>query len=188
MLKTQYSCSIASVQPFSPQLRCKCSTTSANVLQGTGTITHSHDHPRYAQRFTPSRRRFRGLKVTVHARENETVEDACTWDVVFETNAGEEERGGELPLLSAAFYDVDSFSHGNLTTSAIYVSNNKNSSIEETQICKNMLVRGSDARAREPVFRCLLLPAHILLLLLYANAGTHLDLSRLLPKHNIAGL
>ncbi|CAM9683879.1 unnamed protein product, partial [Hapterophycus canaliculatus] len=55
-------------------------------------------------------------EVTVTARENETVSETCVWDVVFETNTGEEGNGGELPLLTAAFYNITNSSYTDLGT------------------------------------------------------------------------
>lgn len=60
-------------------------------------------------------------KVTVNARENETISDTCVWDVIFETNTGEEDSGGELPLLTAAFYNVTNSSHTDLGTTGTQV-------------------------------------------------------------------
>lgn len=55
------------------------------------------------------------------ARENETVSDTCFWDVVFETNTGAEMDAGELPLLTAAFYDMDNSTYGDLSTNVVEV-------------------------------------------------------------------
>ena len=63
----------------------------------------------------------------MYARENETVSDACVWDVVFETNTGEEVDGGELPLLTAAFYNLSNSSFSSLGTSVTEVCRRKHS-------------------------------------------------------------
>ncbi|CAM9800578.1 unnamed protein product [Ectocarpus sp. 6 AP-2014] len=55
-------------------------------------------------------------EVTVHARENETTSETCTWDLVFETNTGLEGDGGELPLITAAFYNITNSSYSDLDT------------------------------------------------------------------------
>lgn len=60
-------------------------------------------------------------QVTVRARENETVSETCIWDVEFQTNTGEEEDGGELPLLTAAFYNVTNSSFSDFSTSGAQV-------------------------------------------------------------------
>lgn len=57
----------------------------------------------------------------MYARENETVLDTCIWDVVFETNTGEEGDGGELPLLTSAFYNMSNSSYSTLGTSVTEV-------------------------------------------------------------------
>lgn len=61
------------------------------------------------------------FKVTVHARENETTSETCTWDVVFETNTGLEGDGGELPLITAAFYNITNSSYSDLDTTVTQV-------------------------------------------------------------------
>lgn len=57
----------------------------------------------------------------MYARENETVSDTCVWDVVFKANTGEEVDGGELPLLTSAFYNMSNSSFSTLDTSVTEV-------------------------------------------------------------------
>lgn len=63
--------------------------------------------------------------MTVHAREKEIVDGSCVWDVVFETNTGREEDGGELPLLEAFLYDLKSSSYGMISASLVDVSSHR---------------------------------------------------------------
>lgn len=65
----------------------------------------------------------------MYARQNETVSDTCVWDVVFETNTGEEEDGGELPLLTSAFYNMSNSSFSTLGTSVTEVCRRKHSHV-----------------------------------------------------------
>lgn len=46
-------------------------------------------------------------KVTVSAQASAPDGDVCTYEVVFETNTGEDGVAGKLPLLKTAFYDTD---------------------------------------------------------------------------------
>lgn len=57
----------------------------------------------------------------MYARENETMDDSCVWDIMFDTNTGNEEDGGQLPLLMAAFYDLDNSSYGDLSNATVKV-------------------------------------------------------------------
>lgn len=61
----------------------------------------------------------------MYARQNETVSDTCVWDVVFETNTGAEEDGGELSLLTSAFYNMSNSSFSTLGTSVTEVCRRK---------------------------------------------------------------
>lgn len=49
------------------------------------------------------------------------MDDTCVWDIVFDTNTGNEEDGGQLPLLTAAFYDLDNSSYGDLGNATVEV-------------------------------------------------------------------
>lgn len=62
--------------------------------------------------------------MTVSARNSQTANDTCVWDITFVTNTGEDVDNGELPLMMAGFYDVKNSSYGILSSDVAEVPPN----------------------------------------------------------------